>query len=125
MPGLRIHKRVNLQRLILGSLIILWGAVLPFLCWGAWSDPNHPHASPHFVFAKPPLYETTHHHDDTSLAGVAHPDTLLITLLALFVPAGGNFLRPREHRYVKSLSRLQTRTYFIVVPTPPPRLSLS
>lgn len=28
--------------------------VLPFICWGAWATPGHPHSAPHFVFLSPP-----------------------------------------------------------------------
>jgi hypothetical protein len=26
--------------------------VLPFICWGSWGVPGHPHPNPHFVFAE-------------------------------------------------------------------------
>ncbi|MEZ4615723.1 MAG: hypothetical protein R2867_09460 [Caldilineaceae bacterium] len=41
----------------------LFGALLPFICWGALAMPGHPHAGPHFVFLSPPHY--------TKAAGIA------------------------------------------------------
>lgn len=41
------------QRLILVGYAALLMFVLPFICWGAWAEPGHPHGSPHFVFATP------------------------------------------------------------------------
>jgi hypothetical protein len=41
------------QRLILVGYAALLTFVLPFICWGAWAEPGHPHGSPHFVFATP------------------------------------------------------------------------
>ncbi|MCC6455710.1 MAG: hypothetical protein IT328_12240 [Caldilineaceae bacterium] len=119
-----LNMRFDKQSFILGSLVVLWVGVLPFLCWGGWSNPHHPHASPHFVFAKPPLHDTAHHHeqDDASPAGVAHPDTLLITLLVLLMPVSGTLLHPHYRRTVQKLTMLLARTCSLAVPTPPPRI---
>ena len=43
------------QRLILAGYVALLTFVMPFICWGAWAEPGHPHGSPHFVFATPAL----------------------------------------------------------------------
>jgi hypothetical protein len=117
------------QRFILGSFVVLWIGVLPWLCWGGWSNPHHPHASPHFVFAVPPLYGNDHHvhpndphNDQEPLAGVAHPDTLLITLLALLVPVSRMSVMPRTHRFIRKATPLWMRFSSLTVPTPPPRM---
>lgn len=117
------------QRLILGSFVVLWVGVLPWLCWGGWSNPHHPHASPHFVFAMPPLYDNEHHvhpndpkNEPEPLAGVAHPDTLLITLFALLIPGSRVFVMPRTHRYTRRVTSLWMRFSTLAVPTPPPRI---
>ena len=34
-------------------LALYWALVLPFLCWGAWATPGHPHPRPHLVFFAP------------------------------------------------------------------------
>jgi len=53
---------------IIGFFVLYWALVLPFLCWGAWATPDHPHAHPHFVFSAPSLAITTQpdgHHERT------------------------------------------------------------
>ena len=101
------------QRLILGSLLFLWAGVLPWLCWGGWSNPHHPHANPHFVFAAPTLLDAHSHahanmpHDhgaEDALAGVARPDTLLIAILVLILPAQRALLAPRQHYFTRQLA---------------------
>lgn len=42
-----------IQRLVSGLFAIYWGLILPFICWGAWATPGHPHSTPHFVFFEP------------------------------------------------------------------------
>jgi hypothetical protein len=32
---------------------LYWVLLLPFICWGAWATPGHPHARPHLVFSPP------------------------------------------------------------------------
>lgn len=34
-------------------LAVIFGLVLPFICWGAEATPGHPHARAHFVFLAP------------------------------------------------------------------------
>jgi hypothetical protein len=41
------------QRSALLAFAILFAFVLPFICWGAFATPGHPHLSAHFVFAAP------------------------------------------------------------------------
>lgn len=41
------------QRGLLIFYVILLGLVMPFICWGALAEPNHPHRTPHFVFTDP------------------------------------------------------------------------
>lgn len=124
----------NYQRFILGTLAVLWIAILPWLCWGGWSNPHHPHPNPHFVFGEPPLLDHLHHvhpadlHgsvDDDPLAGVARPDTLLIVLLVLLLPVGRIIIAPHRHHFARRLSMLWARVTPLAVPTPPPRLFLS
>lgn len=121
--------RQRYQRAILGSLVVLWVAILPWLCWGGWSNPHHPHASPHFVFAAPSLLDQDHHsHPEHTandpLAGVARPDTLLIALLALIFPALRALLTPRQPHFTYPTTSLWSHAASILVPTPPPRAFL-
>lgn len=115
--------------------VVFLGAVLPFICWGAWADPGHPHAGPHFVFADPPLAHG-HAHDHahqatpdqdaatTDAAAQARPSTtLVIASLVLLLSAALWMARPaasrrRHHAIVWAL------TYRPRTPTPPPRLSM-
>lgn len=133
------------QRIILASLVVIWVGVLPWLCWGGWSSPHHPHPSPHFVFAEPPLYGNGHHvhsdlehcaddhlvgasspmqqHDHETPVGAAHPETLLIVILSFVMPlnrwTSGALLR----HFKRTLAMLPPNLLVMVVPTPPPRLS--
>ena len=121
------------ERILLGSLALLWAGVLPWLCWGAWGSSYHPHPSPHFVFAEPPLYSgdlhlhphglfDQHDHNQASPIGVAYPDTLLITLLAMLIPAMRITVSVGRQRFVQRLATPLARTCWLAVPTPPPRL---
>lgn len=119
-------RQLYRQRMILGSLVVLWIGVLPWLCWGGWSSPHHPHASPHFVFAKPSLYHADHHThsidpDHEPIAGIVHPDTLLIMLLAYLLPAGRIIVNPRYHHFIRNLTIQWAHISAIAVPTPPPQ----
>lgn len=35
------------------TLVVIFGLVLPFICWGAEATPGHPHMRAHFVFLSP------------------------------------------------------------------------
>lgn len=48
-----LRKSATSIRLVSILLAVYWGLVLPFICWGAWATPGHPHSSPHFVFFEP------------------------------------------------------------------------
>ncbi len=128
------------QGVILASLVILWGGVLPWLCWGGWSSPHHPHTNPHFVFAAPvangtPMDSGQHahpsphahpaHHDHATpdnLAGVARPDTLLLALLVIIFPSDRMVGVPRLRHFVRVLISAWAHATALLVPTPPPRL---
>lgn len=139
------------QRMILASLTVIWVGILPWLCWGGWSSPHHPHPSPHFVFAQPPLYGNGHHeqsnldhsgldhcvdnhiqlavsgdiqlHDHETPVGVAHPETLLIALLSFVMPFNRWGIGVFARHFRRVLALLPPNLLVMVVPTPPPRLS--
>ena len=46
-------RRAAIKTCALSLYIAYWALVLPFLCWGAWATPGHPHLHPHFVFSPP------------------------------------------------------------------------
>lgn len=54
------------QRLVLGGYSVLFGCILPLICWGATAEPGHPHRYPHFVFAEP------QHNPDALPQGAQH-----------------------------------------------------
>ena len=51
---------VAIKPCTIGFFVTYWALGLPFLCWGAWATPGHPHAHPHFVFTAPPLADSAH-----------------------------------------------------------------
>ena len=127
-----LNVRLYGQRFILGSLVVLWAGVLPWLCWGAWGSPDHPHPSPHFVFAAPPLYSGDLHlhshppaeqqeHNHASPVGAAYPDTLLITLLVMIIPVTRVAISLGTPHFVQKLTASPARSCWLAVPTPPPR----
>ena len=121
--------------MVAAAYAVFLGTVLPFICWGAWAEPGHPHGGPHFVFADPPA---THVHTHTvpgphahanpvadtgadDVAGQAHPDSTLVMASMLMLIASAVWLmRPRITRM--DLTPAPTRRdYRPRIPTPPPR----
>ncbi len=126
---------------------LLWALVLPFICWGAWAAPGHPHRAPHFVFAKPTLAhahshlaslplsylhatdptpahsaaQDCHGHDHGEVAGVAHPESLVVMLLGVLLPAALPWLRPRGPHFPQWAVPLRAADRPLAPPTPPPR----
>lgn len=136
------------QRLILASLVVIWVGILPWLCWGGWSSPHHPHPSPHFVFAEPSLYTNGHHvhsnlshcsdehiqlgvsgnlqtHDHETPVGAAHPETLLIALLSFVMPFNRWVIGAFICHFKRVLVFRPPNLLVMAVPTPPPRLSIA
>jgi hypothetical protein len=112
--------------------------VLPFLCWGAWATPGHPHARPHFVFAAPLLVADTPHAMHHALAhgadpaaagnapttGQSLPSILIVSLFTLVfaTPLARTFrLLMRRERVVFAPF---PHSHPTTVPTPPPRFVL-
>lgn len=130
------------QRAIALVYVALFAAVMPFICWGAWAQPCHPHSRPHFVFWEPvhtspatiggrcvPVAGTTTaehgnaHQDAASnpIAGQSLPDVALVLLLMVVLVASGLDvfrLRHEDRRLTGLLFSLQP---ILCVPTPPPR----
>lgn len=53
------------QQVIAIFFALYWALFLPFICWGVWATPGHPHAQPHLVFVVPQHAARTdpdHHH---------------------------------------------------------------
>jgi len=137
----------TIERVILGGLALLWAGVLPWLCWGAWGQPGHPHAAPHWVFAPPPTappptalpayvaptpidpaapghihtHTHTHTHSHDSAPGPARPDTLLVALLLIVWPTAWVIPWPRRLSRGRRGAPLYVATVWQRIPTPPPR----
>ena len=141
------------QQVALFTYAMFLAVVMPFICWGAWAEPGHPHGSPHFVFATPVLIEAPNSGpslsqivwslqsycgnprtdapaaasgeaaDSVTLAGQSLPDTSLIVSMMLIVLAGWLQL---EHlrKSAERVRRICVGTPFApLVPTPPPRFA--
>ena len=127
----RQHRLSRPQTMVAAAYSVLLGTVLPFICWGAWAQPGHPHGGPHFVFADPPATHThthpvplPHSHADApadDVAGQAHPDsTLVMASMLMLLAAAVRLLRPRITR-VELVTVPARRDYRPRIPTPPPR----
>lgn len=138
----RIHTPLALSRLISllnWLLAIHFALILPFVCWGSWAEPGHPHSHPHFVFVVPEMaadivssatgtvtaVQTDHAHHGASHeskpVGPARPDLATsILVLVLITTFSTSLFRPqREMRCVAPL--LARLPYSPYVSTPPPR----
>jgi hypothetical protein len=135
------------QHVIAWSYAVIFGGVLPFICWGAWAQPGHPHSRPHFVFAMPEMAAPAEdaaighaHADALERHGMAHADAhahhdsrsgaaqsqslpdLLLLLLILGVFPDRTGYRYRNRHEARSLSGFLTIAQRAPqVPTPPPR----
>ncbi len=139
------------QRIALFTYVGFLAVVMPFICWGAWAEPGHPHGSPHFVFATPVFAEASDSGpslnqivwslqsycgnprtdvpvavpdgatDPVSLAGQSLPDTTLVVSMLLILLTG--WLQLESLR--KSAERVRqiciATPFAPLVPTPPPR----
>lgn len=133
---------------LLGLNAFFFAFIAPFLCWGVIEDPTHSHIGAHFVFDSaivgPPHNNATHEHDTclhdpmlrhNRLARDANPSpshsapnkrsspivTFISLLVLVFTELYDLFTRlaPRSQQFNTFLS---TRSVFLLVPTPPPRL---
>ncbi len=131
------------QGWLLGIYIGFFALILPFICWGALADPSHPHTRNHFVFAEPPHVEDQNrvaHIFSRFLAGnpingnsslpdqttapmssQATPDTLLITLLSLFIVLLSSFQSTPTQLRLRVFNLPIASEYPLTIPTPPPQ----
>ena len=140
------HRQTSLrswQRWLLALHIAFFALILPFICWGTLVDPTHPHTHNHFVFAEPPhvddqnssaqlfsrflgdnrtVDKSSHAVTTTTPAtGQSTPDTLLITLLSLFVVLITS-LQPETLRLrLWVFDPLFAHGHLPIIPTPPPQ----
>lgn len=132
------------QRALFGFYCLIFGFVLPCICWGAYSSPGHPHRVPHFVFLTPvvddpgPAASTTHHHNQSAdpLAQenqATTPDqptgqarlSLMIFSILTFVLLGGWAFVWIERRYDSLLYRSPLgKSVTLPILLPPPRLTV-
>lgn len=124
-------RQSHWKQLLLGSYATLLGLVFPFICWGSWAEPGHPHRGPHFVFASPPgLHDHGHPHeiddpadgDPARPAGQARPSTLLLQLLPFLVAAASVLPAPYARQRCRHWQPLAGPQFVPAVPLPPPRM---
>lgn len=128
---MKMHPKLakTFVRLFGPAYILLIGLVMPFICWGAWAHPGHPHPGPHFVFTAPPAANIAEHdapgdegsHHAPEPVGQSTPDTTVITLL--LVVAWGLALAWQSPREMSDsfLRLVGAPQYSLSVPSPPPR----
>lgn len=69
-------SRAHLLRMINILLAVIFGLLMPFVCWGAEATPGHSHARAHFVFMQPQVArhvgdaQEEHHGHLASIASV-------------------------------------------------------
>lgn len=132
-------RRAIAIRLMSGLLALYWAVVLPFICWGAWATPGHPHSSPHFVFFEP-LHTAnqpapaTHTHTESARnapqpalpasdpvnTGQSTP-TLVIMLLVILIPSAVIMLFGWRRSALRVVQMLFPGDIVLPVSTPPPR----
>lgn len=141
------HALPHWERALLAFYIGLLGLVMPFICWGAFAEPGHPHARPHLVFLDPvmamPPTPTINHSSDLSPSpmaipmGMEHaaqpapsapvgrstPQLLIFSLLLLLVGALWQLMRIDIHYAILVCTALFVKPPRRNVPTPPPRLA--
>lgn len=123
------------RQLLLVFYIILLGLILPFICWGSWGTPGHPHGGPHLVFLHPPEHSANSQMDhapsmvkifddeDNSPMGRSTPDTIsAISLIVapLFLATAYSMRARQTIAWLAEYIRGKSAT--LPVPTPPPRL---
>lgn len=132
----RSARQAAIKTCALSLYTAYWALVLPFLCWGAWATPGHPHLHPHFVFSQPLTEESMHgdhaaasreqHHatsgdDQDVIAGESTPSIGALSMLALVVTSLSQqtFLLPVGCEYAPPVQF--PPGLLVHVATPPPR----
>jgi hypothetical protein len=121
------------QQALLIGYALLFGMILPFVCWGTYADPTHAHGHAHLVFQLPisptALYPhpvndhaAVHHGEgDSDFTGAAKPlVSVMATLMQLLFATwifGGLYLLVQ----VRCLPDVALESYSGNVPTPPPQ----
>ncbi|MEZ4661355.1 MAG: hypothetical protein R2911_27715 [Caldilineaceae bacterium] len=135
------------ERSLLAFYIGLLGLVMPFICWGAYAEPGHPHARPHFVFMDPvmdmPSIPMTLDHAaspsthmsmpmdpapatqpaNSAPVGRSTPQLLLFALMVLLVGALWQIVRIDKQYLIHIGTALFAKPPRLNVPTPPPRFA--
>ena len=138
------------QRLLLLVFAMLFAFVLPFICWGAYGTPGHPHQTTHFVFAFPSvtaqqlLADTVQKPKEVirrlavacgfiadpgadpadGAAGRSTLDTTSAVSLILLVLLGSwTMFRALPRRRMRPVEAVDPEGVEMPVPTPPPRVT--
>jgi hypothetical protein len=141
------------QRIALFFYVLFLALVMPFICWGAWAEPGHPHGSPHFVFATPVFAEASGsgpslnqivwslqsycgnprtdapaatsgaETDPVTPAGQSLPDTTLLVSMLLILLASWLQLENPRQSAERVRQFCVATPFAPLVPTPPPRFA--
>lgn len=132
-------RQAAIKTCALSLYIAYWAFVLPFLCWGAWATPGHPHLHPHFVFSPPLTADDMHdgpgaaspHQNHASsgddqdvIAGESTPSIGALSVLALVVAPLSKQTDLQPVRYECAPVVLFPPGHVVHVATPPPRSAL-
>lgn len=136
---------------VLWAYVVLFAVVLPFICWGKYANPAHPHPVAHFVFHLPPMnaaqmpqvpqvprMPATGGHqavngavatgfdateiDGTGVSSPALAASVMTTLMQVLLLGWVFNLAERKQR-VRLRSAEHPKSYIPRIPTPPPRVS--
>ena len=132
-------RRAAIKTCAFSLYIAYWALVLPFLCWGAWATPGHPHLHPHFVFSPPVTADDMHGNhaansphqnhatsgdDQDVIAGESTPNIGVLSVLVLVVTSVSQqfYLLPVHCEYAPVV--MFPPGHLVHVATPPPRYAL-
>lgn len=125
----------------LSLYIAYWALILPFLCWGAWATPGHPHLHPHFVFSPPLTADDAHGktaadchitgdshqdhaasgYDQDAIAGESTPSIGVLSMLAVIVTSLSQHTHTLPAGSVCAPAVQFPPGHLVRVTTPPPR----
>ena len=139
------------QRLLCAGFAFLFTLVLPFICFGAFAEPGHPHRMPHFVFAEPvlsvdllleaqpPLPQMMNHEGHAMAMPPEHvvnpkqqqpvgrsASSLILFSILVLTSLGVWVLSRVDQRHIVEFSAaLSFESATLAIPLPPPRSTVS
>ncbi len=128
MPGVRLPAPGEWYLFLWAGYALLWVLLFPLTCWGAVGDADHPHATPHLVFARDPTTQPAQGmpmdlagQGLPAVAGQSTPTVLLALAVWLLLAMQRRTRRVPLPQSIRTLGHsLIDRTPSIPVLTPPP-----